>query len=142
MSTRYPPYGVGTSHVIRLRTRHELQYGPVMRCAVCGHPGVEAGDGHLCRLDGDDSRAALGPPPSSAWRVLSSVVLAVTIGYVAVCAVKIGLLVQDYNLVDLLTSSTGTVTMSQLTGLATWERTVATLQELLVLAYVVGFIAW
>lgn len=113
-----------------------------MRCAVCGHPGVDAGDGHLCRLDGDDSRAALGPPPSSAWRVLSTVVLAVTIGYVAVCAVKIGLLVHDYNLVDLLTSSTGSVTMSQLTGLATWERTVTTLQELLVLAYVAGFIGW
>jgi len=113
-----------------------------MRCAVCGHPGADAGDGHLCRLDGDDSLAALGPPPSSGWRVLSSVVLAVTITYLAVCAVKIGLLVHDYNLVDLLTSSSGTVTMSQLTGLASWERTATALQELLVLAYVVGFIAW
>ena len=73
---------------------------------------------------------------------MSGVVLAVTVGYVVVCAVKIGLLVHDYNLVDLLTSSTGNVTMSQLTGLATWERTVAALQDLLVLGYIVGFIAW
>lgn len=73
---------------------------------------------------------------------MSTVVLAVTIGYVVVCAVKIGLLVRDYNLVDILTSSSGNVTMSQLTSLATWERTVTVIQELLVLAYIVGFIAW
>jgi hypothetical protein len=113
-----------------------------MSCAVCGQPGVDTGDVHLCRLDGDDSRAALGPPPSSGWRVMSGVVLAVTVAYVVACAVKIGLLVHDYNVVDLLTTSTGTVTKEQLDRLARWERTVSVIQELLVLGYIVGFIAW
>jgi hypothetical protein len=73
---------------------------------------------------------------------MSGVVLVVTLAYVATCAAKIGLLVHDYNLVDLLTSSSGSVTMSQLTGLATLERAVTVIQELLVLGYIVGFILW
>jgi hypothetical protein len=78
----------------------------------------------------------------SAWRVTSWLLVAIAGAYVLTCAVKVILLLQDYQLVDKLTADPDAVSVRQLLDLADRERLVNAIVQLLVLAYLIGFIAW
>jgi hypothetical protein len=113
-----------------------------MRCSLCGRPDVEFGDGHLCVAEGVVVARNQGTAPASAWRVTSWVLLAIALAYVVMCAVKIVLLVQDYRFVDQLTASASSVDLAELRRLADRERLVNAVGQLLVLAYLIGFLLW
>lgn len=112
-----------------------------MHCVLCGRANVTFGDGHLCVADGAVT-ASPGSTPGPAWRVMSWVLLGLTVPYLLACAVKIVLLVQDYRLVERLTARPGGADLAELERLASSERAVGTLLAFLVLAYLVGLVVW
>src|SRR5689334_4835373 len=113
-----------------------------MRCSLCGRPGAEFGDGHLCVAEGVAVARTQTGTPASAWRVTSWVLLGIAIAYVVMCAVKLGLLAQDYRFVDKLTANPSSVDLAELRRLADRERLVNIVAQLLVFAYLVGFLLW
>jgi hypothetical protein len=122
--------------------RRSVAYGPAMRCSLCGRPDAEFGDGHLCVAEGVVVARTQAAAPASAWRVTSWVLLAIALAYVIGCTVKIVLLVQDYRFVDRLAASASSVDLADLNRLADRERLVNAVVQLLVLAYLVGFLLW
>src|SRR5689334_6634369 len=113
-----------------------------MRCSLCGRPDAEFGDRHLCVAEGVAVARTPAGAPASAWRVTGRVLLVIAAAYVVMCIVKIGLLAQDYRFVDKLTASPTTVDLAELKRLADRERLVNAIAQLLVLAYLVGFLLW
>jgi len=122
--------------------RWSVAYGPAVRCSLCGRPDAEFGDGHLCVSEGVVVARPQAAAPPSAWRVTSWVLLTISFAYVVACVVKIVLLVQDYRFVDRLTASPSSVDLAELNRLADRERLANTIVQLLVLAYLVGFLIW
>ena len=127
--------------VWRLHEGSEVEYGPAMRCALCERLDVEFGDGHLCVADRQRVMEG-GSTPTSAWRMTGWVVLGIAVAYLLVCAAKIALLLQDYDLVDRLTADPGSVGLAELDRLAAQERTVGGILQFCVLAYLIGFAVW
>jgi hypothetical protein len=113
-----------------------------MRCSLCGRPGAEFGDGHLCVAEGVAVARTQTGSPASAWRITSWVLLGIAIAYVVMCVVKLGLLVQDYRFVDKLTANPSSVDLAELKRLAGRERLANIVTQLLVFAYLVGFVLW
>jgi hypothetical protein len=74
--------------------------------------------------------------------VTSWVLLSIGLCYILACAIKVVLLVQDYQFVDELTVHPGAVDIAELNRLADRERFVNAVVQLLVLAYIVGFLVW
>ena len=112
-----------------------------MQCALCERFDVEFGDGHLCVADRRRAVEAASTP-TSAWRITGWVVLGVAVAYLMVCAAKIVLLVQDYNLVDRVTTDPAAVDLADMDRLAAQERTVGGILQFCVLAYLIGFAVW
>jgi hypothetical protein len=113
-----------------------------MRCSLCGRPDAQFGDGHLCVAEGVAVARTQTGIPVSAWRITSWILLIIAIAYVAICAAKIVLLMQDYRFVDQLTVNPSSVDIAELNRLANRERLVNAIGQLLVLAYLVGFLLW
>jgi hypothetical protein len=113
-----------------------------MRCSLCGRPDAEFADGHLCVAEGVAVARTQAGTPASAWRVTSWVLLGIAAAYVVMCLVKIVLLGQDYRFVDKLTANPSSVDLAELNRLADRERLVNAIAQLLVLAYLVGFLLW
>jgi flagellar biogenesis protein FliO len=113
-----------------------------MRCSLCGRPDAEFADGHLCVAEGVAVPRTSNGTPASAWRVTSWVLLLIGLLYVLACAAKVVLLLQDYRFVDDLTRRPGAIDVAELYSLADRERFANAVIQLLVLAYLVGFLAW
>lgn len=113
-----------------------------MRCSLCGRPDAEFADGHLCIAEGVAVARTQTGSPASAWRITSWVLLAIAVAYVVMCLVKIMLLAQDYQFVDQLTANPTSIDVAELNRLADRERLVNNLGQLLVFAYLVGFLLW
>ena len=112
-----------------------------MRCALCGQADATFGDGHLCVADGGVAGDPLAAKPSSGWRVMSFIVIALAVAYVVACAGKLWLLTRDYALVDRLTAE-GDPDTRPLLDLAASERAVNAFVQLMMLGYVLGFAVW
>jgi hypothetical protein len=113
-----------------------------MRCSLCGRHDAQFGDGHLCVAEGVAVARTQVRTPASAWRVTSWVLLGIAVAYVLVCLIKMVLLAQDYRFVDKLTANPTSVDLAELNRLADRERLVNSVIQLLVLAYLVGFLLW
>jgi hypothetical protein len=125
----------------RLHEGADVEYGPAMQCALCELSEVEFGDGHFCVADRRQVVEA-APTPTSTWRITGLVVLGVAVIYLLVCAAKIALLVQDYQLVDRITIEPSSVDLAELDRLAEQERTIGGLLQFCVLAFLIGFAVW
>ncbi len=112
-----------------------------MQCALCERSDVQFDDGHLCVADRRRAVAKTSTPTST-WRVTGWVVLGVAVAYLMVCAAKIVLLGEDYDLVDRMTTDPASVDLADLDRLAAQERTIGGILQFCVLAYLIGFAVW
>jgi hypothetical protein len=109
-----------------------------MYCAACGYHTMEIGGNHTCRAQ---SLVSLPRRPDG-WQIAAWVVIAITVAFVAVCVVRIAVLVQDYRLVGQHSVPPTTDLLDRMASMVDREQTVYLLYQLIWLAYLIGSVSW
>jgi hypothetical protein len=110
---------------------------------ICGAPGFNSGDGHLCpEHGGKPPVAAARPGPPLMWQALTWIFVAVTVTYAVLLVADIGALAAADSIVERFVADPVSITTAASRGVLDLADLLNSVTLVWIWLYLAGFIAW